>query len=160
MRWLRWAGLVVLLVVLAGAGFAWSIGYFARDAVYSTGRGAIDGHDPVAYFTEGQAVAGREDITAEWNGAVWRFSNAAHRDRFLADPAAYAPAFGGYCAWAMGNAYTAHGDPQVFAVVDGRLFLNFDAATQAQWSADRDSLIAAADRNWPASRPGQASIAR
>jgi len=157
MGWFKWLGVVVIVLLSAVGLVPWSIGYFASDMVYATERGAIDGYDPVAYFSSGEAVAGRDDLSAEWNGALWKFASAEHRDRFLKEPARYAPAFGGYYAYAMGNGYTAHGDPTVFAVVDGRLFLNFDAATGEQWTADRDALIEAADRNWPESRPGQSS---
>ena len=155
MVWLKWVAAV--LVIMAGLvlGTAWSIGYFATDSVFTTERGALDGYDVVAYFTRSEAIAGDPGITAEWAGVRWRFAQASHRDLFLADPAKYAPAYGGYCAWAMGNGYTAHGDPQQFAVVDGRLFLNFDAATKANWQAETGRLILAGDANWPDSRPGR-----
>ncbi|MEZ5330609.1 MAG: YHS domain-containing (seleno)protein [Thermoanaerobaculia bacterium] len=62
---------------------------------------AIDGYDPVAYFEDGAAIEGSKEWTAEWNGATWRFASAEHRDLFVADPEAYAPRYGGYCAWAV-----------------------------------------------------------
>lgn len=156
MTWLKWLGVAALIFISAAGVGAWSIGYFASDPVYSTENGAIDGYDPVAYFTQSSAVPGRADITAHWRGAEWHFTSVEHRDQFLADPEKFAPAFGGYCAYAMGNAYTAHGDPKVFSMVDGRLFLNFDVPTQEEWTIQQAPLIAAADKNWPSSRPGQA----
>ena len=155
MIWLKWLLAALVLLAALALGTAWSIGYFASDAVYTTQNGAIDGYDPVAYFTSGTATAGDPRITAEWRGVQWRFADESHRDLFLADPEKYAPAYGGYCAWAMGNAYTAHGDPQQFSVVNGRVFLNFDAATKAKWVVESDRLVAAGDTHWPASGPGR-----
>lgn len=97
-------GIAVLLLLLAGGGlFLRSIGMFAGSEVYATSQGAIDGYDPVAYFTLGQPTRGAADITHEWNGATWHFANAQHRDAFVAAPEKYAPAFGGYCAKAVSD---------------------------------------------------------
>ena len=57
---------------------------------------AIKGYDPVAYFTEGRAVKGKKEFEYKWQDAKWRFSSAANRDKFAADPPAYAPKYGGY----------------------------------------------------------------
>ncbi len=111
---------------------------------------AIRGYDPVAYFSEGRAVRGQAAFTHAWAGATWRFASAAHRDRFAADPAAFAPQFGGFCAWAVAHGYDAPIDPQAWKVVEGRLFLNYDRATQRRWEADMPALIAKGDANWPA----------
>lgn len=157
MRWMKWLAGLVVVVLLAGLTIARSIGYFAEDAVYATENGALDGHDPVAFFKEGKPMPGDEHITTEWRGATWRFVTEANRQEFLGAPEKYAPAYGGYCAYAMGNGYTAWGDPQVFSFHEGRLYLNFDAATRDQWLAGKDVLISAAERNWPKSSPGQAA---
>ena len=144
-------GLAALLVVAAIGGFLFlrSIGMFASAPVYATADGAIGGYDPVAYFTQGQATRGSPEFTHDWNGASWRFANAAHRDVFAAEPDKYAPQFGGYCAKAISDDYTARGDGAVWAVVDGKLYLNFDEKIAQQWSADRARRIADAERNWP-----------
>ncbi len=110
----------------------------------------IGGHDPVAYFTEGRPVIGSSNFTLRWNGADWRFASAASRDRFAADPETYAPAFGGYCAWAISQNYIAPGDPQVWRIVDGRLYLNFNHRAQMLWEADLAGAIARGNANWPA----------
>lgn len=110
---------------------------------------AIDGYDPVAYFTEGIPVEGNRNFTHEWQGATWRFASAAHRDTFAADPTGYAPQFGGYCAWAVGNGYTADIDPEAWSIVDGKLYLNYNREVQAKWEADRANLINKANGNWP-----------
>ena len=110
---------------------------------------AIRGTDPVAYFTEGRAVPGDPDIAHEWSGATWRFASEENRARFIADPAAYAPQFGGYCSWAVSKGYTASTDPEAWTIVDGKLYLNYSKDVQKQWLADRDAAIARAEANWP-----------
>jgi len=110
---------------------------------------AVDGYDAVAYFTEGKPVEGSKEYTHDWNGATWRFASAANRDRFAAEPAKYAPQYGGYCAWAVAHGYTADADPEAWAVVDGKLYLNYDKKVQAKWQQDVPGLIAKANENWP-----------
>lgn len=110
---------------------------------------AIKGYDPVAYFTEGKPAKGSSDFAHEWNGAEWRFASAAHRDLFKADPVKYAPQFGGYCAWAVSRGYTAGIDPDAWKIVNGRLYLNYNAKVQAQWAENIPGNIAKAEENWP-----------
>lgn len=110
---------------------------------------ALHGHDPVAYFTAGKAVLGTTQFEYTWEGATWRFSSAANRDAFAKSPAAYAPQFGGYCAWAVSRNYTADIDPAAFAVVNGKLYLNYSTLVQARWRLDRDGNITKAEANWP-----------
>lgn len=111
---------------------------------------AVQGHDPVAYFTEGKPVKGTKAFTATYQGAEFRFASAASRDAFKADPAKYAPQYGGYCAWAVSQGYHAKGDAKNWKVVDGRLYLNYNTSIQKKWEADIPGFIAAADTNWPA----------
>lgn len=110
---------------------------------------ALDGYDPVAYFTEGRPVEGRADLRHEWNGAVWHFSRTEHRDLFAADPGKYAPQYGGYCAWAVSQGYTADADPDAWKIVDGKLYLNYDLEVQKRWEQDVPGNIRKADENWP-----------
>ncbi len=110
---------------------------------------AIGGTDPVAYFTEGRPVSGRAEFAHEWQGATWRFASAANRDRFAAEPARYAPAYGGFCAYAVARGYTAPIDPEAWRIVDGRLYLNYDLGTRALWERDIPGEIAKAEANWP-----------
>lgn len=110
---------------------------------------AVNGYDPVAYFTAGEPVKGSEDFTATHHGAEFRFANQENLDTFLGDPDKYAPQFGGYCAWAVSQGYTAPGNPKNWAVVDGKLYLNYNSEVQNTWNAERDELIPAAATNWP-----------
>ena len=87
---------------------------------------AVGGYDPVAYFTDGKPIAGKPEITLLHDGAIWRFANEANRDAFKAEPAKHAPQYGGYCAWAVANGYTAKGDPKAWTVAGGKLYLNYN----------------------------------
>lgn len=122
----------------------------AKDPIYTSWGVAIKGTDPVAYFTQGQAVKGQKKFSAEYQGATFHFANTAHRDLFIANPEKYAPQYGGYCAWAVSNGYTASITPEAFRIVDGKLYLNYSLRIQQQWESDRDNRIILADRNWPA----------
>lgn len=110
---------------------------------------AIEGTDPVAYFTDGKVVAGRSEITTTYRGAVWQFATAEHRDMFAQDPERFAPQYGGYCAWAVSQGYTADIDPAAWKIVDGKLYLNYSQKIKAQWEGDVPGNIARANANWP-----------
>jgi YHS domain-containing protein len=138
------------LAVPLGARFlpsAGAAGVNADDGV------AVRGTDVVAYFLQGRPVAGSAAHTHAWRGATWRFASAANRDRFAADPERYAPAYGGFCAYAVSEGYTAPIDPAAWRIVDGRLFLNFDRSVQRRWERDIPGRIARADENWPRLAP-------
>jgi hypothetical protein len=109
---------------------------------------AAHGYDVVAYITQGQALMGEPAFQASWRNATFRFANADHRDRFLANPEQYAPQYGGFCAYAVSRGYTADVDPEAWSVVGGRLFLNYSKSVRQTWLADRDENIAKGDRNW------------
>lgn len=111
---------------------------------------AIKGYDPVAYFTDGKPVLGSPKYRARHEGATFRFASAAHRDSFTAHPRRYAPLYGGFCAYGTSQGYKADIDPAAFTIVDGRLYLNYNAEVKAEWSKDIPGFIEKADRNWPA----------
>lgn len=121
----------------------------AGGKVYTESGVAIDGYDPVAYFTDGQPTAGDRTVSAEWNGAIWQFASNANRDAFLAEPGKYAPQYGGYCAWAVSQGYTASTDPDAWKIVNGKLYLNYSKSVQARWNKDIPGHIKAGDANWP-----------
>lgn len=110
---------------------------------------AVGGYDPVAYFTEHKPVQGRGDILYSWKDVTWRFATKENRDAFMANPEKYAPQYGGYCAYAVSQGGTAKGDPQVWKIVDGKLYLNLSPAVQTLWEKDVPGYIKAADKNWP-----------
>lgn len=114
---------------------------------------AVGGYDAVAYHTQGKPVQGSGSFTTQWKGATWRFASAENRALFLADPERYAPRYGGHCAWAVSQGYTAKGDPNHWRVVDGKLYLNYNAQVQADWEKDVPGHIRNADGNWPKVKP-------
>ncbi len=114
---------------------------------------AIDGHDAVAFFREGRPVEGKASITHRWKDATWRFASQENRAAFAADPERYAPQFGGHCSWAAAQGYTAKGDPRAWRIVDGRLYLNYDAGVHAEWEKDIAGNISKANVNWPRVKP-------
>ncbi len=124
----------------------------AEDHIYTGlfSNKALDGHDPVAYFTLGRPVKGQKRFRLKYQGVDWYFSSAEHRRLFQADPEKYAPRYGGYCAWAVAHGTTARGDPRQWTIREGRLYLNYDADIQKDWLADPQRWIREADNNWPA----------
>ena len=123
----------------------------AKPEIY-TGRFsnlAADGYDVVAYFELGEPVKGSSEHELTHKGVVWRFASAENLSKFEADPAAYAPQYGGYCAWATAQGYTARGNPKFWRIVDGKLYLNYSAGVQRKWEKDIPGFIAMADANWP-----------
>ncbi|MFW7526219.1 YHS domain-containing (seleno)protein [Vibrio ostreicida] len=111
---------------------------------------ALSGYDTVAYFTQGKPVKGDSQFQTEYQDANWYFASQEHLDAFKADPERYAPQYGGYCAWAVSakNDF-ASADPKQWAIVDGKLYLNYDAEVKSWWDDDRSGHIKQADINWP-----------
>lgn len=133
----------------APAAFVLARPAMAEGRVFAEDGVAIRGADPVAYFTQMTPVIGSPDHALEWSGVRWHFASAENLETFMADPEAYAPQYGGYCAWAVAEGYTASIDPQAWEVVDGKLYLNFSQRIQRRWARDIPGNIARADANWP-----------
>ncbi len=110
---------------------------------------AIRGYDPVAYHLERKPIKGNDHYTVKWNGATWRFASRDNRDKFSKEPERWAPQYGGYCAWAVSNNYTASTDPQAWSIVDDRLYLNYSKSVRSSWSRDIPGNIRRGDANWP-----------
>lgn len=143
--------LLLSSLVLALAAFITANPAYAAEPV-QTGRfsnTAISGYDAVAYFRDGKPVKGVKAFSTSYQGAQWRFSSADNLAAFEADPAAYAPQYGGYCAWAVAQDYTAPGNPKNWAIVDGRLYLNYNDDIQSRWQKDIPGFIAKGNANWP-----------
>jgi hypothetical protein len=116
------------------------------------GGQAIRGYDPVAYFTAGRPVEGSDDFAYEWLGATWQFASAEHRDMFIANPVAFMPQYGGYCAQAVAGGSVASIDPNAWRIVDGKLYLLYSTGALARWERNIPVKVASADANWPALR--------
>jgi YHS domain-containing protein len=110
---------------------------------------ALGGYDAVAYFKTSTAVEGAKQFEYDYRGAKWRFANADNLAVFKAHPETYAPQYGGYCAWAASQGYTAKGDPKFWRIVEGKLYLNYNADIQKKWEKDIPTLVAKGDANWP-----------
>ena len=123
---------------------------FAREPeIYQEAGIAIDGSDPVGYFTTNGPVPGG-DVTAQYKGATWRFADQASADAFAANPTAYAPAFGGYCAFAASRGYLAPTTPEAWTIYEDRLYLNANLRARELWLEDVPGNIAKGEANWPA----------
>lgn len=136
---------LVLALALPGAAAA------AKDPIYTSTFSdlAVSGYDPVAYFEDGKPAEGNSGHEFKWKGATWRFANRANLQAFKADPEAYAPQYGGYCAWAVSQGYTASTDPHAWKIVGGKLYLNYSQSVQKRWAQDIPGHIASGDANWP-----------
>ena len=110
---------------------------------------AVGGYDAVAYFKMGKPVAGSAQFSTQYKGATWQFASKEDLDAFRANPVAFAPQYGGYCAWAVATGHTASGDPTVWRIVNGKLYLNYNRSVQEMWVQDIPGNIAKGDRNWP-----------
>jgi YHS domain-containing protein len=132
-----------LLCLLLAATPAFAGEYFERDGA------AIGGYDPVAYFTDMKPVKGSAEYHALYEGSTFYFASAAHRDAFMANPAKYAPQYGGYCAYGMAKGYKASIDPAAFTVVGEKLYLNYNGTVRALWILDINGYVQKADQNWP-----------
>jgi hypothetical protein len=144
-------GCGALLALLALGGPA-AAGNVVNTGLF--GGVAIMGYDPVAYFTEGQPMKGFEEFAYEWLGTPWYFANAKHRDMFAADPAKYAPQYGGYCTLGVGldNAHAAENiDPErAWRIIDGKLYFVYDPTYVEDLDGPtREELLARAEANWP-----------
>lgn len=109
---------------------------------------ALKGYDPVSYFS-GAPAQGNAEFTALHDGAIYRFASAGNRDAFKGNPGKFAPGFGGYCAMGVAMNKKLDIDPQLWRVVDGRLYLNVHKPAQARWLEDVKGNLAQAEKNWP-----------
>ncbi len=109
---------------------------------------ALQGYDPVAYFTEGQPTKGDWQITTLHDDAMYRFANEENKAAFEANPAAYLPAYGGYCAFGAAMGFKFDGDPNYWKIVDNKLYLNLSEGIQKRWEGDIPGFIEQASTNW------------
>jgi YHS domain-containing protein len=113
---------------------------------------AIQGYDPVAYFTQNKAIKGSDQYQVSAAGVVYRFASEADKETFLKSPQKYEPQYGGWCAYAMGSSgEKVDIDPETFKITDGKLFLFYHSwanNTLNKWNKDEANLKTKADRNW------------
>ena len=134
-----------------GAVLAFGAGHDVNVTTGMTGAKAplaAHGYDPVAFFTQNRPVLGKAAHSAVHNGAAYRFASAANKAKFEANPSAYAPQFGGYCAYGVSVGAKFDGDPRLFKVVGGKLYFNLNPDIQSTWLKDVPGNIRKADSQW------------
>ena len=133
--------LVTLVALFSFAGSA-----LAADFTHSTP--AVQGYDVVSYQTGKRPIRGNGNFVAVHDGATYQFSSADNQKAFEKDPERYVPAYGGYCAFGTSVGKKFIGDPEVWRIVDGKLYLNLDTSIQSEWLKDVPGRIRSADANW------------
>lgn len=121
----------------------------AKPPVFATDGIAINGYDPVAYFTRSEPVTGDVAHASDWNGVQMIFASDENKAIFDADPEKFAPKYGGYCAYAVSKGGTATTSPDAWTVYEDRLYLNFNTTVRGIWTQDKPGNIAKANANWP-----------
>lgn len=109
----------------------------------------IHGYDPVAYFNAGKPTEGSDQFETAYEGVHYRFSSAANREAFLKEPTKYVPAYGGFCAMGASLGKKFDGDPKLWKIVNGKLYLNVNADVDKAWREDIPTNISKANQNWP-----------
>ena len=110
---------------------------------------AIQGYDPVAFFTDNKPVKGKPEFVRRYKGATYQFASKEHRDLFAKDSAKYEPAFGGYCAYGLSKGKLVEIDVAAFQIVDGRLLLQYSKGVRDDFNKDTIGNLAKAEANWP-----------
>jgi YHS domain-containing protein len=110
---------------------------------------AIQGYDPVAFFTDNKPLKGKPEFPARHNGALYYFASKEHRELFKSDPAKYEPLFGGYCAFGVSKGKLVEIDVDAFQIVNGRLLLQYSKGVRDDFNKDTNGNLAKAEANWP-----------
>src|SRR6516162_5063883 len=146
--WEGFPSSVRLSAALTGLLFATALATGARS---EEPKLSISGYDSVAYFTDGKPIQGKSDIEYLWHKLRWRFASPAHRDLFAKDPDHYAPQYDGYCALGASGSDAAHKntvDPEAWAIVDGKLYLNHNQHWLQVWQEKAEEHIKQANKDW------------
>jgi YHS domain-containing protein len=123
--------------------------YAQKSDVYINDGVAANGYDVISYFSDGKPVKGNNQFAFNWNNATWYFSSKSHLDSFKINPGKYAPQFGGYCAYGVSENHKAPTSPDAWTIVNGKLYLNYNADVRGMWRKDIDNRINVANKNWP-----------
>ena len=118
--------IVIALVLILIAGPA-----IAQEEIFSRSNAAIQGYDPVAYFKDSKPVKGKNEFSYVWKGATWNFVNSQNLNEFKSNPEAFAPQYGGYCAYGVADGHKATTSPDAWTIVEGKLYLNYNKEVQA-----------------------------
>ena len=110
---------------------------------------AIQGYDPVAFFTQNKPVKGRAEFESKYSGARYLFASAEDKAAFDANPAKYEPQFGGFCAYGVSLGHTVPVKIEAFQIVNGRLLMQYDLSVKEDFNKDTQGNLQKADKNWP-----------
>ena len=114
----------------------------------------LKGYDPVAYFTVGKPMLGKVEIAAQHNGLDYRFVSEEHKKAFLAEPDRYVPKYGGFCSQGAAYALMFGGEPEVFQIIDGRLFVYGDTVARDSWNSSPKKHLEYAEHYWETEMKG------
>lgn len=120
-----------------------------QNEIFVKDNAAIGGYDAVAYFKDNKPVKGLAEFSVSYKGANWFFASKTNADLFKATPEKYEPQYGGYCAYGCSQGHKAKTSPDAWTIVNGKLYLNYNADVKAMWSKDQQGYIKKADDNWP-----------
>ena len=137
---------VVLAVFVVAVSF-WAVGSVAGD--FATSTTGVQGYDLVSYHTEGKPVKGDGTQLTVYEGVTYLFSSEENKKEFDKNPEKYLPQYGGYCAYGAAVGKKFIGDPEVWEIVDEKLYLNLNPEIQQKWNEDMKGNIAKADQQWP-----------
>ncbi|MEO5956769.1 MAG: YHS domain-containing (seleno)protein [Nitrospiraceae bacterium] len=135
-----------LLAIMVLVASMVSASAFAEEFSHSTP--GISGYDPVAYFSDGKPMRGSGYHVTVVEGVTYAFATAEHQKMFETNPEKYLPAYGGYCAYGLGVGKKFVADPEVWRIVEGKLYLNLDKGIQQKWEEDISGFIKKGNANW------------
>ena len=142
-----WAGYRKLSVYLFFLSISCHL--FAQSPINQTASGVfLDGYDVVAYFLDNKAQRGRSEHQIQWQDTTLFFVSENHKSLFISDPQRYFPQFSGHCANGLSDGHLVRANPEIFRIIDGKLYLFFSWWGKAQWKFDQQSQIELANQNW------------
>jgi YHS domain-containing protein len=115
---------------------------------------ALEGYDPVSYFTDADPVQGKPDFEYVWQGVPWYFASAANRDVFMRNPEIYAPQYGGHCVMSLSRGFLSDGKPRLYVIDKMKLYLFYSPANREAFFAGQELAVTAANANWMQLEPG------
>jgi len=134
---------VMILVTLSGVTLAKELNNLDANQV------ALQGYDPVGFFTENHPVKGNQQFQSQYHGATYYFASAEHKAAFEKDPAKYEPQFGGFCAYGASRGKAVPIKIEAWQIVNGRLLMQYDLDVKAKFNNDPQEKLTKADKNWP-----------
>jgi YHS domain-containing protein len=140
---------LAILTITLLAGFFMTGSLFGQALNLDKNGVAIQGYDPVAFFTEKKPVKGKATLSSQSGGATYHFSSEANKKVFDAEPTKYIPQFGGFCAYGVAKGDKVKIEVDAFQIVDGRLLLQYDKKVRDLFTQDQKELLKKADANWP-----------